>query len=314
MALEGSPALIVLLGPTAAGKTSLAIEWAEPLNAEVVSADSVQVYRYMDIGTAKPAREIRGRVPHHLVDVADPDEGFSAARFQIEADRAIRDIHSRGKTALVVAGTGLYVRALTRGLFDGHGGDREVRERLREEARTRGTESLHGRLAQVDPDAAARIHPNDLFRVIRAIEVYLGTGLPISRHHATHGFAEERYRALYLGLDVERSVLHERIDARVEEMMSRGLVPEVDGLIRRGYGLDLPSMRALGYRHVGMYLRGHVSLEEAVLLLKRDTHRYARRQMTWFRAMSEVRWFPGRDSGMVLKESQRFLGKTVEHP
>jgi tRNA dimethylallyltransferase len=268
----------------------------------------------MDIGTAKPSRESRQRVPHHLVDVADPDERYSAARFQTEADRAIEEIQRRGKNVLVVAGTGLYLRALTRGLFRGPAEDPNLRERLRRDVDARGSEALHERLAEVDPGAARRIHPRDAFRIVRAMEVYLGTGVPISRHQENHGFARERYRTLHLGLHVERPVLCGRIDARVEEMMARGLLDEVRGLMARGYSLDLPSMGSLGYRHMGQHLTGEVTLEEAVLLMKRDTRRFARRQMTWFRSMEAVRWFEPFEGAAILRGIYEFLRESGQRP
>jgi tRNA dimethylallyltransferase len=301
------PALVILVGPTAAGKTVLALRWAEALGAEVVSADSVQVYRHMDIGTAKPTREILERVPHHLIDVVDPDEPFSAARFVREADRAIAEIHSRGRQALVVAGTGLYVRALTRGLFPGRESDLELRERLRGRAATQGPQKLHETLRRVDPISAVRIHPNDSFRIVRALEVFYTTGEPISLHQSRHGFTQERYPSCVLGLSVEREELNQRIDLRVDDMMARGLVAEVEGLAARGYGWTIPAMRALGYRHVGMAIRGEMSMEDAVRLMKRDTRRYAKRQLTWFNAMGEVRWFRPEEKGKALEEAKRFL-------
>jgi tRNA dimethylallyltransferase len=306
--------ILVLLGPTASGKTTLAVEWAERLGGEIVSADSVQVYRSMDIGTAKPSREIRRRIPHHLVDVVEPDEPFSAARFQAEADRAIREMHGRGKRALVVGGTGLYVRALTRGLFKGPGQDPDLRRRLREDARSHGVEWLHQALQRVDPEAAERIPPHDAIRTIRALEVFQATGVPISRHQSGHGFAEERYRTLCLGLLVERRLLCDRIDARVEQMMAMGLLEEVEGLMSRGYGAGLPSMQAIGYRHLICHLQGKWSLGEAVAGIKRDTRHYARRQMTWFRGMTEVRWCSAYEASRVLREVEGFFGQVSHFP
>jgi tRNA dimethylallyltransferase len=305
---------VVLLGPTAAGKTPLSVRWGKALQAEVVSADSVQVYRGMDIGTAKPSPAVRGEVPHHLVDVVDPDDTFSAARFQGEADRAIQGICNRGRNVLVVGGTGLYLRALVRGLFPGPDDDPTVRERLHRRASREGGLALHAELAASDPAAASRIHPNDLLRVVRALEVFYRTGVPISLHQERHGFSEERYPVLYLGLEVDRRTLCRRIEARADQMMARGLLEEVAGLMARGYGSELPAMGALGYRHMAAHLRGEMTLERAVETLKRDTRRFARRQMTWFRSMAGVRWFAPEAQGAVLDEIRRFLDKTSHRP
>lgn len=302
---EGRPFVVILVGPTASGKTTLAASWAERLGGEIVSADSVQVYRYMDIGTAKPPLEVRRRIPHHLIDVVDPDEGFNAARFQVEADRAIENIHACGKIPLVVGGTGLYVKALTLGLFKGPGGDQALRRRLQHEAEIHGLGVLHHRLERVDPKAAGRIHPHDFSRIVRALEVFYLTGVPISEHQDQHGFSQKRYRPLCLGLAVNRPTLYEGINTRVEGMIRRGLVQEVRGLLDRGYGLDLPSMQAIGYRHIGNYLVGRCPLEEAIASMKRETRHYARRQMTWFRKMPAVRWFDPREEHEIFEEVQK---------
>jgi tRNA dimethylallyltransferase len=263
----------------------------------------------MDIGTAKSPPEIRQRIPHHLIDVVDPDEEFSAARFQAEADRAIQKIDRQGKIPFVVGGTGLYIRALTRGLFKGPRKDEGLRTRLRQEAQAQGVGALHKTLEQIDPGAAERIHLHDLFRIIRALEVYYLTGVPISRHQEQHGFSQQRYKALYIGLAVDRWQLYQRINARVDEMMEQGLVHEVEDLLNRGYGLDLSSMQAIGYRHIGKYLLEECSLHEVIATMKRDSRHYARRQMTWFRRMPEVRWIKPQDEAEIFEEIERhFIG------
>jgi tRNA dimethylallyltransferase len=307
MRQSDSPPLVVLLGPTASGKTPLSVQWAKCINAEIVSADSVQVYRYMDIGTAKPSIETRQAIPHHLIDVVDPDEPFDAVRYQQLADKAISEIQKRGKVPMVVGGTGLYVKALTHGFFAGPSAHPRLREMLKARAEMEGTRALHEELRRVDPSAAERIHPNDLFRIIRALEVYHLTGVPISRHQDEHRFSRPRYKALYLCLDLPREELYRRINERVEEMIKRGLVEEVKALMERGYSLDLPSMRSIGYRHMGSYIKGECSLDEAVEKMKRDTRHYARRQLTWFRAMEGVRWFHEEESDRALQEAKSFL-------
>ncbi len=301
--------LVVLLGPTASGKTEISLAWAQALGCEILSVDSMQVYRYMDIGTAKPTKEMRELVPHHLIDVADPDEPYSAARFQREADWAIQDVHSRGRSVLVVAGTGLYLRALTRGLFSFTGRDPVLRKQLQEKAREKGVESLHETLSMVDPEASRRIHPHDLFRIIRALEVFYLSGIPISEHHSRHALGRERYRILYLGLEREKAELFRRIDMRVDEMANLGLLEEVRSLLERGYSPDLPPMKALGYRHMIAHLEGRVSLEEALDKMKADTRKFAKRQLTWFKAMDRVLWFGAKDQEMILEKARCFLAE-----
>lgn len=311
MPVEDRVSLVILLGPTASGKTDIAVAWAERLGGEIISADSVQVYRYMNIGTAKPSLELRRRLPHHLVDIIDPDESYSAAQFEHHASAAVRDIRRRGKVPLVVGGTGLYIRALTSGLFKGPAGDPSLRRRFQQDAQACGTEALHLALRKVDPKAASRIHPNDLFRIIRALEVFHLTGVPISRHQEQHRFARKRYRALCLGLAVDRHKLYRRIDARVNDMVAQGIALEVEGLLARGYGLNLPAMRAIGYRHMGSYLQGRCKEEEAIIMMKRDTRHYARRQVTWFRGMPETKWFTPDETPRILEEVRAFFGKTL---
>lgn len=301
------PPLVVLLGPTASGKTDLSIQWAREIGFEIVSADSMQVYRHMDIGTAKPSMEIRQEIPHHMIDVAAPDETYSAMRYQKEADKAIREIALRGKPVLVVAGTGLYLRALVRGLFEGVESDPGLRRALQERAKKNGVGALYQMLRDVDPEASQRIHPHDLFRIVRALEVYLVSGKPISSHHREHRFGRERYKALFLGIDRDRTDLFYRIDQRVDSMMRQGLLDEVRVLLEKGYGPELPSMKAIGYRHILSYLQGRMSLEQAVMTMKRDTKRFARRQLTWFKAMQEVHWFKPEEVKEALELAKRFL-------
>ena len=285
---SGSP-LIVVVGPTAAGKTALAVRIAEELGGEVVSADSQQVYRRFDIGTGKPTLEERRGVPHHLLDVADPHERFSAARFVELADAAIVDIRARGRRVVVAGGTGLYVRALLRGLFEAPPADPEIRER-HQKLWTRDPESLRQQLLAADPEAAARLHPRDLVRISRALEVFEQTGLPISELQRRHGFAAPRYATAWVGLVPPRSVLRGRIDSRVDVMLERGWLSEVRELLREGHGETAP-MGCLGYRHLRAHLLGSLDLAEAVRKTKRDTWRFARRQMTWFSTEAGIPWF-----------------------
>ena len=306
--------ILIILGPTATGKTDLAVRLAELLDGEIVNADSMQVYRGMDIGTAKPSLELRRRIPHHLIDIADPDRNFSASDFRREAADAIDDITGRGKRVFIVGGTGLYIRALLQGLADSPSGAGELRLELEEEARRHGNEALLGELASVDPVTAERLHPNDLVRIIRALEVYRLTGKPISQQRSTHGFRGDYYCALKLGLTVERRELYERIDRRVERMMGDGLVEEVQTLLDRGFSPQLKAMRSIGYRQICAHLSGEYPVEEAVRLIKRDTRRYAKRQMTWFNGDKEIYWVEYSDNfASIYNNVIEFFAKGEEH-
>lgn len=284
------PKLLVICGPTASGKSGLAIRLARELDAEIVNADSMQVYRGMDIGTAKPTPEQRSGIPHHLIDVADPDHPFSAAEFAEAADTAIGDIAARGKRVIVAGGTGLYIRALLKGLVDSPSGAGDIRRELQAEAHELGNQAMLERLALVDPELAARIHPNNRVRIIRALEVYRLTGIPLSRHQQAHGFGIRRYESLQIGIRVERGELYRRIDERVEQMVHEGLLEEVRGLVAAGYGRDLKAMRAIGYKEAAACLAGEYGLDEAIRLIQRDTRRYAKRQLTWFNADPDILW------------------------
>ena len=301
------PSVIIISGPTCVGKTGGAITLAEPLGGEIISADAVQVYRHMDIGTAKPTPQEQARVRHHLIDVADPDETFSAARFKTAAEAVIGELHKKGRPTFVVGGTGLYIKALTEGLFRVEEGNGALRERLRAEAKDLGGPILHQRLEEVDPEAAGRIHPNDGFRIIRALEIFELTGKPLSEHHRAHGFSDAPYHLLKIGLFLDREVLYERINERVDRMLEAGLLQEVKGLRRRGYGPNLKSMKSIGYRHMTEYLEGHVAWEETVRRFKRDTRRYAKRQLAWFRQDPEIHWLQPSEIDVMSREIDSFL-------
>ncbi|MBI4512415.1 MAG: tRNA (adenosine(37)-N6)-dimethylallyltransferase MiaA [Deltaproteobacteria bacterium] len=285
--------LVAVVGPTAAGKTALAIRIAEALGGEIVSTDSQQVYRGMDIGTGKATLQERAAVPHHLLDIVDPDEPMTAARLIALADQAIAGILARGRAVVTCGGTGLYYRALIHGLFEGPGAEPELRARLEAEAETHGTETLWARLSAVDPEAARKIDRRDRVRTIRALEVYELTGVPISQHQRAHDFktVPPRYDVLGIGLSPGRDELHRRIDARVDQMIEMGLVEEVRGLIARGYSPGLRAFSAIGYREICAFLQGGVSRADAVLKIKQASRRYARRQLTWFRSEPTVTWY-----------------------
>lgn len=282
--------MIALVGPTAAGKSAVAIRLALKLRSEVVSADSRMVYRGMEIGTAKPSVGERDGVVHHLIDVVSPDEPFSAGRFKSLAEAVIGRLHQEGKVPIVVGGTGLYVKLLLHGLWEGPAADWPFREGLYEAERREGAGYLHRRLAGIDPAAARAIKPQDRSKLVRAIEVYEKTGRPLSDHHREHRFSEKPYEAVLIGLRRSRADLYRRIEARVDEMMAKGLVEEVRGLIEKGYSAELPSMKGLGYRQIVGYIKGEYDRVEAVHRLKRDTKRYAKRQFTWFNRDPSIRW------------------------
>ena len=310
----GKIKIVVVVGPTASGKSMLAMELAARFKGEIVNADSMQVYRFMEIGTAKPTKEQRQRVPHHLIDIADPDEEFNAARYSEEASRSIHDIHERGKNVFVVGGTGLYVRALTKGLFKGPGSDM----RLRNEfailgSRSEGARYLYEKLKEVDPDAASRIHPNNMARIVRALEVYYLTNKPISVFQKEHGFSEEPYDVLKVGLSIDKRFLYKRIEDRVDSMIEAGLVAEVKKLLDMGYvGTDLKSvpkaMHALGYKEILEYIQNKISLENAVEEIKKNTKRYAKRQLTWFRKEADIKWFAHDKKEDIIILVKEFLG------
>jgi tRNA dimethylallyltransferase len=284
---------VVVVGPTAAGKSALAVQLASVLGGEVVSADSMQVYRGFDIGTGKLALEERRGIPHHLLDVVDPDESFSAARFVEAADGALSGIAARGRVPVVAGGSGLYVRALLRGLFESPPADPRIREEHRRLADRDGVESLHARLAGVDPEAAARILARDLVRISRALEVLEQTGETLSslqrKHLASSGGS--RYPSLLVGIDPPRGSHRPLIEARIDAMLEAGWRQEVERLVEAGHGRSRP-MGAIGYRHLRAHLEDALDLPEAVRQIKRDTWRFSRRQRTWFASEPDILWHP----------------------
>jgi tRNA dimethylallyltransferase len=284
------PRIVVIAGSTAAGKSAAALELAGLFEAEIINADSMQVYRYLDIGTAKPTQAERNAVKHHLIDILYPDEEFSAALYREAAQGAIADIQARGKRAMVVGGTGLYIKALTAGLIRGGEVDPAIRSRLQAEAQAGGREQLYERLKEADPATAAQLHPHDTYRVVRALEVYERTGQPISTLRKSLLFKEGPYQTLKIGLQKERGELYDRIDQRVDAMMEQGLTEEVARILEMGYAPSLKALQSLGYKQIIHHLQGEYDLAEAVRLIKRDTRRYARRQLTWFKGDSEIRW------------------------
>jgi len=299
--------IIVLCGPTGIGKTAAAINLAIRFRGEIIGADSMQIYRQMEIGTAKPTGSEQDRVPHHLIDVVDPDEDFDAERYVALARPLIAGLTGRGRVPLVVGGTGFYIKALIYGLFEAAPVKPDVRQRLHKEVADQGSPALHRRLVQCDPDAAARIHPNDTYRVVRALEVFESSGQTISSWQQAHAFKTKQYDCLQIGLNMQRQDLYARIDQRVDQMIGQGLLDEVRGLLEKGYASDLKAMQSLGYRHMVAYLQGQLSWDETVRTLKRDTRRYAKRQLTWFQADKDIAWVEKDDIEKMAALIENFL-------
>jgi len=307
------PKLLVLLGPTAVGKTKLSIELARDLSCEIISGDSMQVYRGMDIGTAKITKEEMSGIPHHLIDVLDPDEPFSVALFQEWCRKLIPEITERGHLPFIVGGTGLYIESVCYEFqFTEAGADEEFRARQQAFAETYGVQALHAKLAEVDPKSAGRLHPNDVRRVIRALEIFHITGETLSSQLEKQQ-KQSPYELCLIGLTMDRQMLYKRIERRIDEMLRLGLVDEVRGLLRKGYSRDAVSMQGLGYKEIVEHLVDGVPLEAAVEKLKRDTRRFAKRQLSWFRHMKDINWIDVGDgenfSGILAAAHAIIAGK-----
>ena len=300
--------VIVVCGPTGIGKTAVGIELAGKVGGEIISADSMQIYRYMDIGTAKPTPKEQAQIVHHMIDIVDPDEDFDAAQFLSRARAIIAELDSRGRIPFVVGGTGLYIKALLHGMFQPESFGSEVRNRLKKEADEYGCHLLYDRLKKCDPESAGRLHPNDTYRIIRALEVFESTGKTIGAFHRNHDFADEPYRVLKIGLTVDRQTLYHRIDHRVDAMIDAGLVYEVHRLLEMGFAPDLKSMQSIGYRHMIDFIGGHLPWDESVRTLKRDTRRYAKRQLTWFGADPTITWHTSAQVKDIISAVEKFKG------
>jgi tRNA dimethylallyltransferase len=295
------PKIIIICGPTGIGKTTVAIDLAQHFEGQIIGADSMQVYKYMDIGTAKPSAAERARVVHHMVDFVAPDEPFDAAQYAAGARAKIIELERQHIATFVVGGTGLYIKALLHGLFDENVADPEIRARLKAEVGTRGIQCLYERLSRQDPETADRLNPNDTYRILRALEVVEATGQTISKHHERHGFFDRPFESLKIGLNLDRALLYERINRRVDAMISTGFLDEVKGLMARGYSANLKPMQSIGYRHMVDYIESRLSWAECVRTMKRDHRRYAKRQLTWFGADPEIIWKePGQVEALKL--------------
>ena len=310
-----SKQIVVICGPTASGKTALSIALAKAFNGEVVSADSMQIYRRMDIGTAKPTKQEMDGVPHHMLDVAEPGEAYSVSRYVEEATACVEDILARGKLPIVCGGTGLYIDGLIRGTdYQPAGTDNGIREQLDGEWEAQGAEEMMARLAAVDPDSAARLHLSDKRRILRALEVYLATGETITVHNARTKAIPPRYEAIMIGLNTEpRQILYDRIDRRVGIMLEQGLLQEVQSLLEDGL-LDGTAAQAIGYKELLAYFRGEMTLETAADLIRQKSRNYAKRQLTWFRRDERVKWIvynAPEAAQAVLQEATNYLTQTL---
>lgn len=305
--------LLILTGPTAVGKTRLSIKLAKAVNGEIISADSMQVYRYMDIGSAKIKPEETEGVPHHLIDVLDPEEEFNVVTFQKMCKKCMEEIYGRGHVPILTGGTGFYIQSVLYDIdFTENAEDTTIRDRLEKEAEEKGAEYLHGKLREVDPASAGAIHANNIKRVIRALEFYEQTGEKISLHNETERQKESAYTSCYFVLNDDREKLYERIDRRVDEMLAEGLVAEVEALKKRGCTRKLVSMQGLGYKEILAYLDGEYSLDEAVYRIKRDTRHFAKRQITWFKREKEVIWINKPDFSYDDDKILDFMKKEME--
>lgn len=307
----GARPVVVVTGPTGGGKTALSIELCRRFDGEVVNADSMQVFRFMDIGTAKPSLEERAAAPHHLFDIATPDQRFSAGLFAEKARAAAKAIHQRGRVVFLTGGTGLYIRAFLSGLIAGGEADPELREALEREHAEGVADGepgrLHRKLQRLDPEAAKRIHPNDTRRVIRALEIHGQCGEPASELRAKHDFSDRPYAALHLAIDPGKEVLKQRLEKRCQAMIDAGLLQEVRKLREMGYGADLRPMKAIGYRHINPVADGSDTLANAVVEMQRDTCRFAGRQRTWIRAVPEAEWLEPQNPDAIYRRVEAFL-------
>ncbi|OQW32206.1 MAG: tRNA (adenosine(37)-N6)-dimethylallyltransferase MiaA [Nitrospira sp. SG-bin1] len=304
--------LIVLLGPTAVGKSRIAIHVAKHFETEVLTADSRQVYRGMDIGTDKPTAEERQEVPHRLVDLVDPSEAFNTGWYRRVAMVEIERLYGAGRLPLVVGGTGLYIRTLVRGLCPAPEADSSVRADLKKLRNEQGRQGLYAELMRVDPETAARLHQNDESKILRALEVYRLSGRPLSAVQAEHGFQETPFSTLLIGLDRRKEILYRRIEERIDWQLAHGMVEETRRLLGQGYGRELGSMKGLGYRQVGAYLAQECDYAEMVRRFKRDTRRFAKRQMTWFRSEAGVIWLSIEDHEPCERTAGRVIA-CIDH-
>ena len=302
------PRVVVICGPTALGKTSSGIHLAKYFDGEIIGADSMQIYKYMNIGTAKPTLDEQACVKHHMIDFIDPDEHFDAKKYATLSREKVVELHGQKIIPFVVGGTGLYIKALFHGIFKTDVSDSNIRGSLKAEVQIHGSDYLYKRLCQQDPDTAKKLHPNDTYRIMRALEVYSLTGKTLTQLHQDHGFQDTPFVVLKIGLNIDREILYDRINKRVEIMINSGFVNEVKRLLAMGYSPELKSMQSIGYRHIVKFIEGHLTWDETVRTLKRDTRRYAKRQITWFKADPDVIW----KEPEALEDIKRLIKKFLQ--
>ncbi len=310
--MENTKQVIIVAGPTSVGKTELSLILAERINGEIISADSRQLYKEMDIGTDKPSEKIRNRVKHYMIDIVDPDETYNAGRYSRESREIIEKIFSKGKYPIVVGGAGLYIRALIDGIFPEIKKDYNVKKRLRDKIKHEGTEKLYRYLEEIDGESASRLSPNDSQRIVRAVEVFEVTGKPISEYLDIE-CTPLKHNLLFIGLNRDRAELYERIERRVDSMFERGFVDEVIKLRDKGYHRDLDSMRAVGYREIYMYLDEEITLDEAIRIIKQKSRNYAKRQLTWFNKDKRIKWFDFSKNGKNQNIVESIIKITDKH-
>jgi tRNA dimethylallyltransferase len=291
--------IIAVVGPTAAGKTEIGIKLAQETDGEVISVDSMQIYRHMDIGTAKPSPQELSQIPHHLINILDPDQDYNAGKFAEDADNIILGLSQKKKTAILVGGTGLYIRALINGIIEVPDISTRIREKVRQLAADPGVEECYRQLKELDPQSAQKLHPNDISRISRALEIVLETGNSIQDYQRDHRFQDQRYEVLYIGVSWPRDVLYDRINERVIRMIDEGLVEETRALLEMGYGEHLASMNSIGYKQSVSYIKGKMTVNEMIGDIQQKSRRYAKKQITWYKKDETVHWL---DKAILKKE------------
>ncbi len=298
---QEKPFIIILSGPTAVGKTEISIDIAKKFGMEIINADSMQVYKYMDIGTAKPSPEERKLVRHHLIDIVNPDEDFDAGKYRELATTCIWELWQKNIIPLVVGGTGLYIRVLTRGICGQIPKDETIRNKLRKDFEKHGPKELYFRLKKVDPQIALKVHPNDKQRILRALEVFESTGKPLSKWQEKHNFSDNPFRTLKIFIFREREEIYRRIDKRTEKMFANGLIEETEELLKKGFAPDAKPLQSIGYKQAVSCIMGLKSIDEAIEETKKETKHYAKRQFTWFRKEPDFKWIHANESKLIEK-------------
>jgi tRNA dimethylallyltransferase len=304
---NNKPKILIIAGPTGVGKTSIAIQMAKKWGGEIIGADAIQVYRHMNIGSAKPDTHEQAQIKHHMIDVVNPDAQFDAARYVEMTRPVVQHLHDTNIPIFLVGGSGLYIKALTGGLFSQAPGNPSIRQKYKQMANEYGNAFLYEQLQKQDPQAALSIHPNDMVRIIRALEVFETTGQSIKEHHQAHQFADQPYQLFKIMLNEDRKLLYQRIESRVEQMIHDGLLKEVQSLIDQGYHCQLNAMQSIGYKHMCAFLNGQLDWYDTIRLMKRDTRRYAKRQVTWFRADKSFIWTSSAEISSLYPRIHEFI-------